>query len=67
VIVCLCFGVSDRLVRERARLGHSLGEILEDTGAGSSCEACRLAIARVHAGERATPPPCASDLLVEAA
>lgn len=60
MIVCLCFGVSDRLVRERARAGVSLGTLLEETGAGASCGTCRLAIARIHAGERATPAPCAS-------
>ncbi len=58
MIVCLCFGVTDRLVRERARDGASLCAVLEETGAGSSCGACRLAIARVHAGERAAPPAC---------
>jgi bacterioferritin-associated ferredoxin len=59
MIVCLCFDVSDRLVRERARQGRSLGEVLEETGAGSSCGACRLAIARIHAGERVDTVPCA--------
>jgi bacterioferritin-associated ferredoxin len=69
VILCLCFGVSDRLVRQRARDGVSLGALLEESGAGSSCGACRLAIARVHAGERAAPPRCGSRaaLLEEAA
>lgn len=69
MIVCLCFGVSDRLVRERARDGISLGALLEQTGAGASCGACRLVIARIHAGERATPAPCTShpERLVEAA
>jgi bacterioferritin-associated ferredoxin len=73
MIVCLCFGVSDRLVRERAREGVSLGAVLEETGAGSACGACRLAIARIHAGERAVPAPCRSssasapDARVEAA
>jgi bacterioferritin-associated ferredoxin len=58
MIVCVCFGVSDRLVRERARDGVSLGAVLEETGAGSSCGACRLAIARIHSGERAAQPAC---------
>jgi bacterioferritin-associated ferredoxin len=61
VIVCVCFRVSDRLVRLRAREGVSLGAVLEETGAGSACGACRLAIARLHAGEvDAAPPPCAA-------
>ncbi len=68
MIVCLCFGVSDRLVRERARHGVSLGAVLEET---TACGACRLAIARIHAGERAAPALCGSPraphALVEAA
>jgi bacterioferritin-associated ferredoxin len=59
MIVCVCFGVSDRLVRQRAREGASLGAVLEETGAGSACGACRLAIAKLHSGEvAAAPPPC---------
>jgi len=58
VIVCSCFNVSDRLVRARARDGASLHAVLAETGAGSACGACRLAIARLHAGERAEPAPC---------
>jgi bacterioferritin-associated ferredoxin len=61
MIVCICFGVSDRLVRERAREGASLGAVLEETGAGSACGTCRLAMARIHAGELvAAPPQCAA-------
>ena len=51
MIVCSCFNLSDRAVRERARRGRSLREILEETGAGSACGACQLALARVAAGE----------------
>lgn len=58
MIVCLCFAVSDHQVRARAREGASLAAVLEDTGAGSACGACRLAIARIHAGEPAAPAPC---------
>jgi bacterioferritin-associated ferredoxin len=54
MIVCSCFNVSDREIRERAREGSSLKEILEETGAGSSCGICQLAIARVRAGEPTT-------------
>ena len=69
MIVCVCFNVSDRLVRERARQGIPLGAVLEETGAGSACGSCQLAIARVHAGEVAQPPPCVARRLpvVEAA
>ncbi len=55
MIVCCCFNVSDGQIRERARRGFSLKEILDDTGAGSSCGICQLAIARVRAGEPSTP------------
>lgn len=58
MIVCICFNVSDRLVRERARAGASLGGVLEETGAGSSCGACQLRIARLHAGEDVETAPC---------
>lgn len=58
MIVCSCFAVSDRLIRARAREGVALQDVLAQTGAGSACGACRLAIARVHAGDRATLPPC---------
>jgi bacterioferritin-associated ferredoxin len=58
MIVCVCFGVSDRLVRQRAGEGVPLGAVLEETRAGSACGACRLAIARVHSGEVAALPPC---------
>ena len=70
MIVCVCFAISDRLVRERARAGVSLAAVLEETGAGSACGACRLALARIHSGERAEPPPCgarASRAVAEAA
>jgi bacterioferritin-associated ferredoxin len=67
MILCVCFNVSDRLVRERAREGASLGEVLEETGAGSACGSCRLAIARVHAGERAAAPACQAQRVADAA
>jgi bacterioferritin-associated ferredoxin len=59
VKVCICFDVSDRLVRERARAGVPLEAVLAETGAGSACGQCRLAMARIHAGERVEGPPCA--------
>lgn len=60
MIVCVCFNVSDRVVRERARQGASLGEVLEETRAASSCGTCRLRIAMVHAGEQVGVAPCAA-------
>jgi bacterioferritin-associated ferredoxin len=58
VIVCICFNVSDQLVRERTREGASLADVLGETGAGSACGTCQLAIARLHAGERDVAAPC---------
>jgi bacterioferritin-associated ferredoxin len=58
VIVCSCFNVSDRLLRARAREGVPLHAVLAETGAGASCGACRTAIARIHAGDRAEAAPC---------
>jgi bacterioferritin-associated ferredoxin len=58
VIVCLCFAVSDHRVRARAREGRTVADVLRETGAGSSCGACRLAIARIHAGEAVARAPC---------
>ena len=58
MIVCVCFNVSDRLVRERARDGVSLHQVLEESRAGSACGSCKLAIARIHRGEAVAGPPC---------
>lgn len=60
MIVCSCFAVSDRLVRARAREGVPLAAVLTETGAGSACGACRLALARIHAGEVVEQAPCAA-------
>lgn len=60
MIVCSCFAVSDRLVRARAREGVPLSSVLAETRAASACGACRLVIARIHAGERPEAPPCAA-------
>jgi bacterioferritin-associated ferredoxin len=59
VKICICFNISDRLVRDRAREGIPLEAVLEETGAGSACGRCRFAIARVHAGEAVAAPLCA--------
>lgn len=58
MIVCSCFHVSDGQIRDLARRGLSLKEILDDTGAGSSCGICQLAVARVRAGEPGQPHLC---------
>jgi bacterioferritin-associated ferredoxin len=59
VKICVCFNVSDRLVRERARMGVPLEAVLKETGAGSACGKCRFAIGRLYAGEVLVAPPCA--------
>jgi len=51
--VCICNDVSDRVIREHARAGASLEQILRATKAGSSCGQCLLAVARIHAAEAA--------------
>jgi bacterioferritin-associated ferredoxin len=56
--VCVCFNVSDRLVRERARAGVPFEAVLAETGAGSACGQCRFAMARIHAGEKVESAPC---------
>jgi bacterioferritin-associated ferredoxin len=56
MILCSCFNVSDRDVRERALQGRSLREILEETGAGSSCGMCQLAIARARSEQEPLAP-----------
>lgn len=53
MIVCVCKGVTDRRIREEAVAGRPLEEILQFTGAGSSCGTCRLSVARIAAEARA--------------
>lgn len=53
VIVCICRNVSDRAIREGAWAGKPLEAVLRDTGAGSGCGRCILAVARIHAEARA--------------
>jgi bacterioferritin-associated ferredoxin len=53
VKVCLCNDVSDRTIREHARAGATLEQILSATGAGSGCGQCLLAVARIHMAEAA--------------
>lgn len=51
MIVCVCRNVSDGAIRAGARAGKSLEAVLRQTGAGSGCGTCVLAIARIHAAE----------------
>ncbi|GAO04254.1 BFD-like [2Fe-2S] binding domain protein [Anaeromyxobacter sp. PSR-1] len=59
VILCLCFNVSDSLVRRRAAEGASLRQVIAETGAGTACRCCVAALAKVHAGGAAAAPACA--------
>ncbi len=53
MIVCVCRGVTDRQIREAAAAGRSLDQVMQCTGAGTSCGTCRLMIARLVADEHA--------------
>lgn len=59
MIVCLCFNVSDAVVRRRAAEGATLRQVIAETGAGSACRCCVAALAKVHAGGAAAAPACA--------
>ncbi len=65
MIVCVCKNVSDSAIRAGARAGKPLEVVLRETGAGSGCGTCVLAVARIHAAEaraaaQAAPPAAAS-------
>ena len=51
MIVCVCRNVSDFAIRAGARAGKPLEAVLRETGAGSGCGTCVLAVARSHAAE----------------
>ncbi len=51
MIVCVCRNVSDSAIRAGARAGKPLEAVLRETGAGSGCGNCVLAVARIHAAE----------------
>ena len=51
MIVCVCRNVTDSAIRAGAQAGKSLEVVLRETGAGTGCGTCILAVARIHAAE----------------
>ena len=48
MIVCLCLNVSDRVIRQLAREGASLEEVIERRKVGSECGNCLRMVAQVY-------------------
>jgi len=69
MIVCHCFCVSDREIRQCARAGsHSVSEVGRACEAGTGCGGCRPEIASILEAEHAlraapTPAPARVTLL----
>jgi bacterioferritin-associated ferredoxin len=60
VIVCLCRGVTDRVIRAaRARGAVTVEAVAALTGAGTGCGCCRGTVAMLLA-EPCRPEPCAA-------
>jgi len=56
VYVCLCYGITDRTIREAAQSGaQSLAELSAMTGCGSSCGSCRELAEEILESARAAP------------
>ncbi len=55
VIICLCKGVSDRKVREMARNGQTLKQIVESSEASTCCGACAIDLKDLVKQERERP------------
>ncbi len=62
MIVCMCHAVSERDLRELFAAGASLPDVARATGAGSSCGACRPAVAELGSpageGDCSSRAPC---------
>jgi len=53
MIVCHCFGVSDREIRASVRSGaKSCADVAECCGAGSGCGGCQSLVAEIVHAER---------------
>lgn len=64
MIVCHCFGVSDREIRRCARDGaRSLNEVGRACAAGTGCGGCRPEIAGILDSERAREEKSALPML----
>jgi bacterioferritin-associated ferredoxin len=54
VIVCHCYGVSDRAIRRAVRAGAVTADLVARAcGAGSGCGGCRGAVQEILTAERA--------------
>ncbi len=67
MIVCVCRNVSDAAIRAGARAGMSLDAVLRETGAGSGCGTCVLAVARIHAAEARAAAAAPAEVAARAA
>ena len=57
MFVCLCKGISDRRIREMAREGQTLKEIVKSCEAGTGCGACALDLRDIVRSETEKPKP----------
>jgi len=57
MIVCICHAVSDRSIRMAAAGGASREDIVQSTGAGSSCGCCADSVARLVEDEAGCDSP----------
>ncbi len=52
MIVCSCYAISDKELREAAASGVTLKEIEAEIGAGTECGVCRPDIVKIFAAQR---------------
>jgi bacterioferritin-associated ferredoxin len=52
MIVCTCFAISDRQMREAAASGISLREFEAEIGVGTECGECRADLARIFEAQQ---------------
>ena len=60
MIVCLCMGISDRKVKEMAREGQTLKEIVKSCEASTCCGACAVDLRDLVRSETEKPRPQAT-------
>jgi bacterioferritin-associated ferredoxin len=63
MIVCSCYAISDRELREAAAAGMSFRELEDEIGVGTDCGVCRSAVAEIlgpERGEMSHAPPHSS-------
>ena len=52
MIVCLCYAVSDRKIKEMASQGASIKEIVSTCQVGTGCGACTLEVKKILEDEK---------------